>query len=104
MVCLNIMGMTSWVNPFLMPVRRPWTLSVARRRPGGAFFCGKLEGFDLWGLRRVVGGSRWRDAAHEAPVWHTPGLLRGDEGATNDPSACMRACAWEGEPWGKRFG
>jgi hypothetical protein len=34
------MGMTGWVNPFFMAVRRPGTLSVARRRSAGAFFVG----------------------------------------------------------------
>ena len=46
---LSIMGMTGWVNPFFLAVRRPWTLSVSRRRSAGAFFCGKPGGFDLWG-------------------------------------------------------
>ena len=40
MVSLSIMGMTGWVNPFFMAVRRPGTLSVARRRSAGAFFVG----------------------------------------------------------------
>ena len=38
MVPLSIMGMPDWVNPFCLAVRRPWTLSVARRRSAGAFF------------------------------------------------------------------
>jgi hypothetical protein len=38
MVSLSIMGMTGWVNPFCLAVRRPWTLSVARRGSAGAFF------------------------------------------------------------------
>jgi hypothetical protein len=38
MVPLSIMGMTGWVNPFFLAMRRPWTLSVARRRSAGAFF------------------------------------------------------------------
>ena len=38
MVPLSIMGMTHWVNPFCLAVRRPGTLSVARRRSAGAFF------------------------------------------------------------------
>src|SRR5262249_3919083 len=38
MVPLSIMGMTGWVNPFCLAVRRPGTLSVARRRSAGAFF------------------------------------------------------------------
>ena len=38
MVPLSIMGMPGWVNPFCLAVRRPWTLSVARRRSAGAFF------------------------------------------------------------------
>ena len=32
MVPLSIMGMTGWVNPYCLAVRRPGTLSVARRR------------------------------------------------------------------------
>jgi hypothetical protein len=52
MVPLSIMGMTGWVNPFFLVVRRPGTLSIARRRSTGAFFCGKSGSFDLWGLRR----------------------------------------------------
>jgi hypothetical protein len=40
MVPLSIMGMTGWVNPFCLAVRRPGTLSVARRRSAGAFFVG----------------------------------------------------------------
>ena len=40
MVSLSIMGMTGWVNPFFLAVRRPGTLSVARRRSAGAFFVG----------------------------------------------------------------
>ena len=59
MVSLSIMGMTGWVNPSFLAIRRPWTFSVARRRSAGAFFCGKPGGFDLWGLRHVGGGSRW---------------------------------------------
>jgi hypothetical protein len=39
MVTLSIIGMTGWVNPFWLTVRRPGTLSVLRRRSGGAFFC-----------------------------------------------------------------
>jgi hypothetical protein len=40
MVPLSIMGMTGWVNPFYLAVRRPWTLFVARRRSAGAFCVG----------------------------------------------------------------
>jgi hypothetical protein len=40
MVPLSIMGMTGWVNPFFLATRRPWTLSVLRRRSAGAFFVG----------------------------------------------------------------
>jgi hypothetical protein len=50
MVSLSIMGMTGWVNPFFLAARRPWILSVARRRSAGAFFCGTPRGFDRWGL------------------------------------------------------
>jgi hypothetical protein len=71
MVPLSIMGMTGWVNPFSLAVRRPGTLSVARRRSAGAFFCGPPRGFARWGLRRAGGGSRRR--------------LRGEEGATHAP-------------------
>jgi hypothetical protein len=38
MASLSIMGMTGWVNPFYLTVRRPWTFFVARRRSAGAFF------------------------------------------------------------------
>jgi predicted transcriptional regulator len=38
MVSLSIIGMTGWVNPLRMAIRRPGTLSVARRWSGGAFF------------------------------------------------------------------
>ena len=38
MVSLSIIGMTGWVNPLHVAVRRPWTLFVARRRSAGAFF------------------------------------------------------------------
>jgi hypothetical protein len=67
MVPLSIRGMTGWVNPFFLPVQRPWTLSVARRRSAGAFFCGTLGGFALWELRHGGGGARWSDAACDAP-------------------------------------
>jgi hypothetical protein len=40
MISLSILGMTGWVNPLRVAVRRPWTLSVARRRSAGAFFVG----------------------------------------------------------------
>jgi len=40
MVSLSIIGMTGWVNPLRVAVRRPGTLSVARRWSGGAFFVG----------------------------------------------------------------
>jgi hypothetical protein len=40
MVSLSILGMTGWVNPFCLAMRRPWTLSVLRRRSAGAFFVG----------------------------------------------------------------
>ena len=66
MVSLSIRGMTGWVNPFCLAVRRPWTLSVSRRGSAGAFFCETPGGIDLWGLHRGWGGSRWRDAAREA--------------------------------------
>ena len=38
MVPLSIMGMTGWVNPSWLTVRRPWTLFVIWRRSAGAFF------------------------------------------------------------------
>jgi hypothetical protein len=44
MVSLSIRGMTGWVNPLRVAVRRPWTLFVARRRSGGAFFVETLRG------------------------------------------------------------
>jgi hypothetical protein len=50
MVPLSIMGMTGWVNPCCLTVRRPRTLSVARRRSAGAFFCGTIGGFALWDM------------------------------------------------------
>jgi hypothetical protein len=40
MVPLSILRMTGWVNPCCWAVRRPGTLSVARRRSAGAFFVG----------------------------------------------------------------
>ena len=40
MVPLSILGMTGWVNPCCLTVRRPRTLSVARRWSAGAFFVG----------------------------------------------------------------
>ena len=40
MVSLSILGMPGWVNPFCLAMRRPWTLSVLRRRSAGAFFVG----------------------------------------------------------------
>jgi hypothetical protein len=40
MVPTSIMGMTGWVNPFILAVRRPGTLSVLRRRSADAFFVG----------------------------------------------------------------
>ena len=71
MVSLSILGMPGWVNPFCLAVRRPGTLSLARRRSYGRFFCGKPGSFDLWGRRRGRGGSRWSDAACAAPGRHT---------------------------------
>jgi len=70
MVPLSIMGMTGWVNPCCLAVRRPWILFVARRWSAGAFFCGPPRGFALWGLRRAGGGSRWSAAARDAPGRH----------------------------------
>jgi hypothetical protein len=67
MVSLSIRGMPGWVNPFFLAARRPGTLSVARRRSAGAFFCGKSRVFDLWGLRRVGRGARRSDATRDAP-------------------------------------
>jgi hypothetical protein len=43
MVPLSIRGMTGWVNPCCLPVRRPWILFVARRRSTGAFFDGPSQ-------------------------------------------------------------
>ena len=40
MVSLSILGMPGCVNPFCLAMRRPWTLSVLRRRSAGAFFVG----------------------------------------------------------------
>src|SRR5262245_51478084 len=42
MVSLSIIGMIGWVNPCCLAVRRPWILSVTRRRSAGAFFVGTL--------------------------------------------------------------
>jgi hypothetical protein len=67
MVSLSIIGMTGWVNPLHVAVRRPGTLSVARRRSAGAFFCGTARGFDGRGCRRGAGGARWSAAARDAP-------------------------------------
>jgi hypothetical protein len=53
MISLSIMGMTGWVNPLRVAVRRPGTLSVARRRSAGAFFCAVPGGFDFGGLLNV---------------------------------------------------
>jgi hypothetical protein len=53
MVPLSIREMTGWVNLFFLAVRRPGTLSVARRRSTGAFLCGRPGGFALWGLLHV---------------------------------------------------
>jgi hypothetical protein len=46
MVSRSISGMPGWVNPFRVAVRRPGTLSVARRWSGGAFF--------VWHTRPLV--------------------------------------------------
>jgi hypothetical protein len=43
MVPLSVRGMTGWVNPFFLAIRRPGTLSVARRRSAGAFFVGHSQ-------------------------------------------------------------
>ena len=43
MVSLSIMGMTGWVNPFFLAVRRPWTLPVLRRWSAGDFFYGHSQ-------------------------------------------------------------
>ena len=40
MVSLSIIGMTGWVKPCCLAVRRPGTLFVARWRSAGAFFVG----------------------------------------------------------------
>ena len=40
MISLSILGMTGWVNPCCLAVRRPGTLFVARWRSAGAFFVG----------------------------------------------------------------
>ena len=88
MVPLSIMGMTGWVNPFFLVVRRPGTLSIARRRSTGAFFCGKSGSFDLWGLRRGGGGSRWSDAVCDAPGRH--------------PRYTQDRTLWLQEPWVRR--
>ena len=72
MVSLSIRGMTGWVNPLRVAVRRPGTLFVARRWSAGAFFCGSPRGFALWGLRR--GGRRTverRRAGRSRPA-HAP--------------------------------
>lgn len=45
MVPLSIMGMTGWVNPYCLAVRRPGTLSVARRRTVSVL---ALLGLTLW--------------------------------------------------------
>jgi hypothetical protein len=71
MVSLSIRGMTGWVNPFCLAMRRPWTRSVLRRRSAGAFFCGKPGGFDRWGRRREGGGARWSAAVRDPPGRHT---------------------------------
>ena len=47
MVSTSIMGMTGWVNPFFLAVRRPGPLSIAGRRSAGAFFVANLGVFDL---------------------------------------------------------
>ena len=70
MVPLSIMGMTGWVNLFFLAVRRPGTLSVARRRSTGAFFM-ENPGALPSGGSVVGGGSRWRDTACNAPGRHT---------------------------------
>jgi hypothetical protein len=66
MVSLSIIGMTGWVNPCCLAMRRPWTLSVLRRRSGGAFllehqrWCGTLSGSSFnaipLGLDGPIGG------------------------------------------------
>jgi hypothetical protein len=88
MVPLSIMGMTGGVNLFFLAVWRPGTLSIARRRSTGAFFCGKSGSFDLWGLRRGGGGSRWSDAACDAPGRH--------------PRYTQDRTLWLQEPWVRR--
>jgi hypothetical protein len=88
MVSLSIIGMTGWVNPLHVAVRRPGTLSVARRRSAGAFFCGTARGFDGRGCRRGAGGARWSAAARDAPGR-----------PTRHPPA---RTSWLQVPWGRR--
>jgi hypothetical protein len=67
MVSLSISEMTGWVNPFRVAVRRPGTLSIARRWSVGAFF--------LWHTRALVDttaidthGSKAVRTSHEGGV------------------------------------
>jgi hypothetical protein len=78
--------------PFFLAVRRPWTLSVARRRSAGAFFCGK-PGSLTSGGSAVWGGSRWRDAAREARPLNSNGTenrVKGVAGKRTFRSPTMR--------------
>ena len=98
MVSLSILGMTGWVNPFCLAMRRPWTLFVARRWSKGAFFVANPGVFDLWGLRHVGGGSRWSDAACEAPGRHTSNTMSAHPGCRSRKHGHSRLC-WFGRGW-----
>ena len=63
MVPLSILGMTGWVNPFFLAVRRPWPLAVARRWSAGAFFVAHPGAFGPDPTAIDTPGSKARRAA-----------------------------------------
>jgi hypothetical protein len=79
MVSLSIRGMTGWVNPFFLAMRRPGTLSVARRRSAGAFFVGTPA---------LVRPSFWRI------MQRTPLGLDGPRGGCSPPEGRL-ACGFK---------
>jgi hypothetical protein len=97
MVSLSIIGITGWVNPLRVAVRRPWTLSVARRRSAGAFFCvaplGALLSGDSVGVGEAHGGATPRGTLQDGTraIHRTARAGRGRGGGAGSNGA------WSGE-------
>jgi hypothetical protein len=66
MVSLSIRGITGWVNPFFLAVRRPWTISIVWGGLGAPFFVAPLGALSSGGSV-VGGGSRWSAAVRDTP-------------------------------------